>query len=106
VREREEEDTMATTVSALRQHAGYEPALDLTGFEVQASDGRLGRIGGSGGGADARANGVEPVLLPVGAILSIDLTDRVVYLDRTRAEIRSVRPSGRRGVWYLLQESA
>jgi hypothetical protein len=97
---------VATTVSALRQHAAYEPAMDLAGFEVQASDGRLGRIGGSRGDADGRAIGVEPVLLPVGAIVSIDLTDRVVHLDRTRAEIRSVRPSGRSGVCYLLHDSA
>ncbi|WP_042377301.1 hypothetical protein [Streptacidiphilus melanogenes] len=96
---------MTTTVSALRQHTGYEPAMDLSGFEVRASDGRLGRIA-ERPVADAEVHGgTEPVLVPVGAIVSIDLTDRVVHLDCTKAEVRSVRWGVRSGARYVLREA-
>jgi hypothetical protein len=101
-----------TSITAFRQHTVYEPAMDLAGFEVRASDGRLGRIDGrldrdgrAGTGVQGRGStGVVPVLLPVGAIVSIDLTDRVVYLDRTREEIRNARALGRSGPCYFLRE--
>ncbi|WP_042366065.1 hypothetical protein [Streptacidiphilus neutrinimicus] len=95
---------MTTTVSALRQHTAYEPAMDLSGYEVRASDGRLGRIAERAVAAAEVYGGTEPVLVPVGAIVSIDLTDRVVHLDCTKAQVRNARWAVRGGARYVLRE--
>ncbi|WP_052441472.1 hypothetical protein [Streptacidiphilus anmyonensis] len=96
---------MTTTVSALRQHTGYEPAMDLSGFEVRASDERLGRIAGHADADGDADRGGEPLLLPVGAIVSIDLTDRVVHLDCTRAQVRGAGRAVRGGARYVVREA-
>ncbi|MEY9875251.1 hypothetical protein ABH931_004752 [Streptacidiphilus sp. MAP12-33] len=101
---------MESGTAALRQHSAYEPAMDLAGFVVHASDGRLGEIDAAlpqdGDRGDAPARHARRLRLPVDAIVSIDLTDRVVHLDRTRDEIRRPRtPAGAGGAaWYLLRE--
>ncbi|SEL17997.1 hypothetical protein [Streptacidiphilus jiangxiensis] len=110
---------MESGTAALRQHTVYEPAMDLAGFVVQASDGRLGQIegesriegeggaeGGPSGGCarrDGPARSARRLLLPVGTIVSIDLTDRVVHLDRTREQIRRA-PTPADAPCYLLRE--
>jgi hypothetical protein len=71
-------------------------SLDLTGFEVEAADGGIGRV-------DKRTRDVptgfmvldtgtwllgETVILPVGVVHSIDLDDGKVFVDRTKDEIK------------------
>jgi hypothetical protein len=79
--------------------------VDLTGFEVDATDGPVGKIedaayelGSSWLVVDTGPWIIgKKVLLPAGTVESIDPEERKVYVDRTREEIKSAPehdPSG------------
>jgi hypothetical protein len=78
------------------QNSGYQAGADLTGFTVEATDGRIGKIdkhsGEAGAGYIVVDTGVwifgKHVLLPAGLISSIDVTGQVVHVDRTKDEIK------------------
>jgi hypothetical protein len=74
-----------------------EPAVDLTGFKVEANDGSIGKVDEST--ADAGKSHIvvdtgpwifgRKVILPAQTIERIDLDNRVVYVDRTKEEIKN-----------------
>jgi hypothetical protein len=74
-----------------------EPAVDLTGFKVEAVDGSIGKVDEST--ADAGKSHIvvdtgpwifgRKVILPAQTIERIDLDNRVVYVDRTKEEIKN-----------------
>jgi hypothetical protein len=74
-----------------------EPAVDLTGFKVEAKDGSIGKVDEST--ADAGKSHIvvdtgpwifgRKVILPAQTIERIDLDNRVVYVDRTKEEIKN-----------------
>jgi hypothetical protein len=79
--------------------------VDLTGFEVDATDGPVGKIEDAAYelGSSWLVVDTGPwifgkkVLLPAGTVESIDSEARKVYVDRTREEIKSAPehdPSG------------
>ena len=71
--------------------------IDLTGFEVEAADGHVGKIVEAAYelGASWLVVDTGPwilgkkVLLPAGTVRSIDSKARKVYVDRTREEIKN-----------------
>lgn len=71
--------------------------LDLTGYRVEATDGRIGSIDEASEEADARYLVVDTgpwifgrkVLLPVGTVARVDHLERTVYVDRTRDQVKN-----------------
>ncbi|MBF9069120.1 PRC-barrel domain-containing protein [Streptacidiphilus fuscans] len=80
-----------------RQDTGYQPGMNLAGFEVEATDGRIGKVDKHSDEADAGRIAVDTgiwifgkhVPLPVGTIVKVDPLDRVVYVDRSKDEIKN-----------------
>jgi hypothetical protein len=73
-------------------------ALDLTGFDVQATDGRVGKVERSRGerglqhlAVDAQPSlpGGRRLIIPAGLIDSVDTNARRVNVDRSRDELRN-----------------
>jgi hypothetical protein len=74
-----------------------EPAVDLTGFKVEAKDGSIGKVDESA--ADAGKSHVvvdtgpwifgRKVILPARTIERVDLDDQAVFVDRTKDEIKN-----------------
>jgi hypothetical protein len=74
-----------------------EPAVDLTGFKVESNDGSIGKVDEST--ADAGKSHIvvdtgpwilgRKVILPAQTIERIDLDNRLVYVDRTKEEIKN-----------------
>ncbi|MDG4806753.1 PRC-barrel domain-containing protein [Micromonospora sp. WMMD1120] len=77
--------------------------VDLVGYQVQASDGRVGTIDETSDEADAGYLVVDTgpwifgqkVLLPAGTVERVDHQERVVHVDRTRQEIKDAPPFDR-----------
>jgi hypothetical protein len=79
--------------------------LDVAGFEVEASDGKVGvvteasnELGSSWLVVDTGPWIIgKKVLMPAGTIEKIDVDERKIYVDRTREEIKAAPehdPSG------------
>ncbi|MGR6322668.1 PRC-barrel domain-containing protein [Micromonospora soli] len=70
--------------------------IDLTGYRVEATDGRIGSVDRASGEAGARYLVVDTgpwifgrkVLLPAGTVARVDHLDRVVHVDRTRDQVK------------------
>ncbi|NES16865.1 MULTISPECIES: PRC-barrel domain-containing protein [Micromonospora] len=70
--------------------------IDLTGYRVEATDGRIGSIDAASEDAGARYLVVDTgpwifgrkVLLPVGTVARVDHLDRIVHVDRTRDQVK------------------
>ncbi|MGW5668644.1 PRC-barrel domain-containing protein [Micromonospora sp. NPDC003776] len=70
--------------------------IDLTGYHVEATDGRIGSIDAASEDAGAGYLVVDTgpwifgrkVLLPVGTVARVDHLDRVVHVDRTREQVK------------------
>ncbi|MCW3844566.1 PRC-barrel domain-containing protein [Micromonospora yasonensis] len=70
--------------------------LDLTGYRVEAIDGRIGSIDEASEEAGVHYLVVDTgpwifgkkVLLPVGTVARVDHLDRVVHVDRTRDQVK------------------
>ena len=95
---------MALEIWTYRDTEVIEP-LDVTGFEVEASDGKVGKVeeaayelGSSWLVVDTGPWIIgKKVLLPAGTIEQVDPEERKLYVDRTREEIKSAPehdPSG------------
>ncbi|SEL27730.1 PRC-barrel domain containing protein [Streptacidiphilus jiangxiensis] len=88
---------MESSIWTYRQGIGYQPGMNLAGFEVEATDGRIGKVDKHTDEADAGRIAVDTgvwifgkhVLLPVGTIVRVDPLDRVVYVDRNKYEIKN-----------------
>jgi hypothetical protein len=80
-----------------RTTVALEPAVDLTGFKVEAKDGSIGKVDEST--ADAGKSHIvvdtgpwifgRKVILPAQTIERIDLENRVVFVDRIKEEIKN-----------------
>jgi hypothetical protein len=72
-------------------------ASDLSGFHVEATDGRIGKVQSVNDARDAGYLIVDTgpwifgrtVVIPAGAIDNIGYEERVVYVDRTRDQVKS-----------------
>ena len=95
---------MTLEIWTYRETDVIEP-LDLTGFEVEASDGKVGTVEEASYelGSSWLVVDTGPwilgkkVLLPAGTIEQVDPEERKLYVDRTRDEIKSAPehdPSG------------
>ncbi|OKI85935.1 PRC-barrel domain-containing protein [Micromonospora sp. CB01531] len=70
--------------------------IDLTGYRVEATDGRIGSVDQASGEAGARYLVVDTgpwifgrkVLLPVGTVARVDHLARTVHVDRTREQVK------------------
>ena len=78
---------------------GFDMAqnVDLTGFEVEATDGKIGKIDEAtyevGGSYVVVDTGPwifgKKVMLPAGMIQRVDLDTQTLFVDRTKDEIKS-----------------
>ncbi|MEU4402854.1 PRC-barrel domain-containing protein [Micromonospora orduensis] len=74
--------------------------VDLVGYQVEASDGRIGAIDEASDEVDAGYLVVDTgpwilgrkVLLPAGTVDRVDHQDRAVHVDLTRQEIKDAPP--------------
>ncbi|MED7952735.1 PRC-barrel domain containing protein [Streptomyces sp. BE303] len=87
---------MTTDLWEYRPGSHHSTDLTLVGYEVEATDGPLGRVEQDAGDhllVDTRpwVPGA-PVLVPVGLVARIDHLELVVHLDCPRARIRSAPP--------------
>ncbi|MFI7431631.1 PRC-barrel domain-containing protein [Micromonospora sp. NPDC049836] len=68
--------------------------IDLTGYRVEATDGRIGSVTRADTGAGYLVMETGPwifgktVLLPAGTVARVDHLDRVVHVDRTREQVK------------------
>jgi hypothetical protein len=80
-----------------RPDSGWTTGFDLVGYHLEATDGRLGKISEVAHAQDASYLVVDigpwlfghRVLLPAGLVTNIDHTDRRIYVDRTKDQVRS-----------------
>ncbi|MFD3548687.1 PRC-barrel domain-containing protein [Streptomyces sp. NPDC058655] len=87
---------MTDNVWAYRQTSGYLRGTDLTGFKVEATEGVIGKVDKHseevGSSYLVVDTGVwifgKEILLPAGAVTKVDVEDRKIYVDRTKAEIK------------------
>ncbi|MFU8854521.1 PRC-barrel domain-containing protein [Micromonospora sp. SL1-18] len=71
--------------------------IDLTGYRVEATDGRIGSVDQASEDAGVRCLVVDTgpwifgkkVLLPVGTVARVDHLARAVHVDRTREQVRN-----------------
>jgi hypothetical protein len=74
-----------------------EPAVDLVGFSIEARDGSIGKVDESTADAGKSYLVVDTgpwifgrkVILPARTVERIDLDERVVFVDRTKEEIKN-----------------
>jgi hypothetical protein len=79
-----------------RADAGWTPEFDLVGYHVEATDGRIGKIDEASHATDASFLVVDTgpwifgrkVMIPAGNVTHIDHTDRNVYVDRTKDQVK------------------
>jgi hypothetical protein len=91
--------TANTIIWGYREGSGYEKAPDLIGFAVEATDGKIGKVIHAGKHEATGGSYVivdtgpwifgKQVVLPAGAVALIDLAREVVFVDRTRQEIKN-----------------
>ncbi|MFF3013549.1 PRC-barrel domain-containing protein [Streptomyces sp. NPDC057939] len=89
---------MATeNIWGYRRDAGHERGLDLIGYKVEATDGSIGKIDKHSDDVGASYLVVDTggwifgkhVLLPAGTIRRIDTAEEVVYVERTKEQIKN-----------------
>ncbi|MDG4778128.1 PRC-barrel domain containing protein [Micromonospora sp. WMMD961] len=79
---------------------GPGTSLDLVGYQVEATDGRIGSIDET---SDEAGTGYlvvdtgpwifgQKVMLPAGTVVQVDHQERVVHVDRTRQQIKDAPP--------------
>jgi hypothetical protein len=76
---------------------GWGPTTDVTGYEVEAVDGPIGKVGKATHDADGSYIvvdigpwiAVEKVVLPGGVISKVDPDEKKVFVNRTKDEIKS-----------------
>jgi hypothetical protein len=80
-----------------RPDAGWEPQYDLVGYQIEATDGRVGKIDEWNHTTDESYLVVDTgpwifghkVLIPAGCVTHIDHGDRKVYVDRTKQQVKT-----------------
>ncbi|WP_329439453.1 PRC-barrel domain-containing protein [Streptomyces sp. NBC_01426] len=79
------------------EQTGYAPGTDLVGFDVEATDGKIGSVDEETSEVGAAHIVVDTgfwifgkhVLLPAGTIHRIDLQERKIHAAKTKEEIRN-----------------
>ncbi|MEU8465544.1 PRC-barrel domain-containing protein [Streptomyces sp. NPDC029003] len=87
---------MTEHVWSYKSTSGPLAGTDLTGFEVEATDGSVGKVDKHSDEAGDSYLVVDTgiwifgkeVLLPASTVVSIDPEERKVYVDRTRGQIK------------------
>jgi len=85
------------TVEIWTHRARSAIGTDMTGFTVEATDGKIGKVDEAGhevGGSYVVVDTGhwvfgKKVLLPAGVIQEVDLDTETVFVDRTRDEIKN-----------------
>jgi hypothetical protein len=80
-----------------RPDAGWSADHELTGYHVEATDGRIGKVNESAHALDLSYLVVDTgpwifghrAVVPAGTVANIDHDGRRVYLDRTKEQVRS-----------------
>jgi hypothetical protein len=80
-----------------RPDAGWAPEFDLVGYHVEAIDGSVGKVSQAAHAMDGSYLLVDTgpwifgrtVVIPAGIVTHIDHTDRRVYLDRGKEQVKS-----------------
>ncbi|MBM4792316.1 PRC-barrel domain containing protein [Streptomyces sioyaensis] len=86
---------MTDTIWSFEGTTGYQAGTDLTGFDVEAIDGRIGKVDKHSEEVGTAYLVVDTgiwifgrhVLLPAGTISSIDVEATTIYLSRTKDDI-------------------
>ena len=89
--------TMAFDAWQYRPDAGYEAGTEVVGYQVEATDGQIGKVDEDTHEAGFNCLVVDTgpwifgkkVMLPAGTIQRIDHSDNKVFLDRTKEEIKN-----------------
>nr|MDT0521830.1 PRC-barrel domain-containing protein [Streptomyces sp. DSM 41633] len=77
--------------------SGHQPGLELVGYKVEATDGSIGKIDKHSDAVGASHLVVDTgvwifgkhVLLPAGTIQRIDTSEKTVYVNRTKEQIKN-----------------
>jgi hypothetical protein len=80
-----------------RADAGWSTQFDIVGYHVEATDGAMGKISEASHALDESYVVVDTgpwifgkkVMIPAGTVTHIDHTDRKVYVDRTKVQVKS-----------------
>ena len=80
-----------------RADAGWSAQFDIVGYHVEATDGSMGKVSEVSHALDESYLVVDTgpwifgkkVVIPAGTVTHIDHTDRKVYVDRTKAQVKS-----------------
>src|SRR5262245_46368122 len=80
-----------------RPDAGWPSGFDMVGYTIEATDGSIGKVSLASHAENASYLVVDTgpwifgrsVVLPAGTVTHIDHTDRKVYVDRTKEQIRN-----------------
>jgi len=80
-----------------RPDAGWETAYDLVGYHIEATDGSIGKVDEADHSMDQSFLVVDTgpwifgkkVVLPAGTVTRIDHSERKVYVDRTKDQIKA-----------------
>lgn len=97
-----EREAGVVAIWTFRQDVSYAGA-DLTDFEVEARDGKIGKIDEATAEAGSSYIVVDTgpwilgkkVMLPAGVIRGVDRDKKLVHVDRTKDEIKSAPELGR-----------
>jgi hypothetical protein len=76
---------------------GWGPSIDVSGYEVEAIDGQIGKVDRATHDADGSYVvvdigpwiAVEKVVLPGGVISRVDPDEKTVHVNRTKDEIKN-----------------
>ncbi len=79
-----------------RPDSGWSAEHDVVGYQVEATDGKIGKIGESSHALDESYVVVDTgpwifgrkVMIPAGTVTSVDHEDGKVYVDRTKEQIK------------------
>ncbi|MFF2573089.1 PRC-barrel domain-containing protein [Streptomyces sp. NPDC058084] len=81
---------------SFKSTSGHLAGTDLTGYKVEATDGSIGKVDVHSDEVDDSYLVVDTgvwifgkeVLLPASTVVRIDLDDRKIFVDRTKAQIK------------------
>jgi hypothetical protein len=88
---------MAFSAWDYRPDAGWAPEFDLVGYHVEAVDGSVGKVNVATHATDNSYLVVDTgpwifgrtVVIPAGIVTHIDHTDRRIYLDRDKEQVKA-----------------
>lgn len=80
-----------------RPDAGWTPEFDIVGYHIEATDGSIGKITEASHASNDSYVIVDTgpwifgkkVIIPAGTVTHIDHTDRKVYVDRTKDQVKA-----------------